>query len=55
MKSRFAAALRNATPWALAVLLTVCATSPDFPRPEPISATAYTATAVPGETVGKSG
>jgi hypothetical protein len=42
-------------PTAVAVLLASCATSPGFQRSEPISATAYTVTTVPGATVASPG
>ncbi len=42
-------------PMAAAVLLAGCATSPDFQHPEPVATSAYTATAVPGETVASPG
>ena len=40
---------------ALAVLLAGCAVSPDFQRPELVTVRAYTATAVPGQTVASPG
>ncbi len=55
MKNIFLVALRRATPWASMVLLAGCATSPDFQRPEPVSASAYTVTALPGATVASPG
>lgn len=55
MKNTLLRALREAIPWALMALLAGCATSADFQRPQPVTANAYTATAVPGQTVASPG
>ncbi len=47
--------LGRTLPTAAAILLAGCATSPDFKRPELVTASAYTASAVPGETVASPG